>query len=110
MPGRSDQFTGLEKMIVIVANSLPDAVRGKLKLWCIEPKPNVFVSGVKDQLARKVVDLVLKYCPPESGILIFLEIPESPFFQIFVKGNPCKNISSLSGFQLICEKKSQEVV
>ena len=74
MPGRSDQFTGLEKMIVIVANSLPDAVRGKLKLWCIEPKPNVFVSGVKDQLARKVVDLVLKYCPPESGILIFLEI------------------------------------
>ena len=90
-------------MIVIVANALPDAVRGKLKLWCIEPKPNVFVSGVKDQLARRVVDLVLKHCPPESGILIFLELSKPPFYQIFVKRNPGKNISSISGFQLICD-------
>lgn len=93
-------------MIVIIANYLPDAVRGKLKLWCVEPQPNVFVSGIKDRLAKRVADMLLEHCPVESGLLIFLEIPKPPFFQILAKGNPKKNISSLSGFQLICEVNS----
>lgn len=42
-------------MLVVIAENLPDAVRGKMKLWFIEPKPNVFVSSVADALARKVV-------------------------------------------------------
>lgn len=97
-------------MIVIIANSLPDAVRGKLKLWCIEPKPNVFVSGIKDRLAQRVTDMLLKHCPVESGLLIFVETSTPPFFQIFAKGLPDKNISNISGFQLIYQLKSQGAV
>lgn len=29
-------------MVVVVADQIPDAVRGKMKLWFIELKPNVF--------------------------------------------------------------------
>ena len=39
-------------MIVVVADSIPPAIRGRMKLWFIEPKPNVFVSGVKDTVAN----------------------------------------------------------
>lgn len=91
-------------MIVIIANYLPDAVRGKLKLWFIEPQPNVFVSGIKDQLAQKVADMVLKHCPVESGLLIFLETSQTPFFKVLAKGNPKSTISSISGLQLIAQK------
>ena len=94
-------------MIVILANSLPDAVRGKLKLWCVEPKANVFVSGIKDQLAQQVADMLLEHCPPEAGLLIFLEISKPPFFRILAKGAPDKNISNISGFQLVYQIKSQ---
>ena len=93
-------------MIVIVANDLPDAIRGKLKLWCEEPRANVFVSGIKDQLAMRVAEMLLRHCPADSGLLIFLEIGRPPFFQIFAKGNPAKNISSLSGLQLVCERQT----
>ncbi|PCR01328.1 type I-E CRISPR-associated endoribonuclease Cas2, partial [Klebsiella pneumoniae] len=27
-----------------------------MKLWFVEPRPNVFVSGVKDSVAQTVVD------------------------------------------------------
>ena len=97
-------------MIVIVANDLPDAVRGKLKLWFVEPRANVFVSGIKDALADRVVELVLKHCREESGILIFKEIAAPPFYEIIVKGHPGKNISVISGFQLICEQEKPGVV
>lgn len=54
-------------MIVLAANSLPSAVRGKLKLWFEEPRPNVFVSGITDALADNVVDMLMERCPPASG-------------------------------------------
>jgi CRISPR-associated endoribonuclease Cas2 subtype I-E len=31
-------------MTVIVAHDTPDAIRGMLKRWFIEPRPNVFVG------------------------------------------------------------------
>ncbi len=94
-------------MIVVMANDLPDAVRGKLKLWFVEPRPNVFVSGVKDSLSLRVVEMVLKYCPPSSGLMIFQSISEPPFFMIYTKGEPLKDISSITGLQLIVEKTLQ---
>lgn len=97
-------------MIVIVANSLPDAVRGKLKLWFVEPRANVFVSGIKDSLADRVVELVLSHCTEESGILIFKEIAAPPFYEIIVRGHPGKDISVISGFQLIYEPNITDAV
>ena len=91
-------------MIVIVANALPDAVRGKLKLWFVEPKPNVFVSGIKDSLADRVVDLVLKYTPESSGLLVFKSTTKPPFYRIYAHGSPAKTLDIITGFQLILEK------
>ena len=92
-------------MIVAVANYFPDAVRGKMKLWFVEPRPNVFVSGIKDNLALNVVDMLMKYCPDESGLLIFMEISTPPFYRIYAKGSPTKTISSISGLQLVIDKR-----
>ena len=63
-------------MIVVIANSLPDRIRGRMKLWFIEPKPNVFVSGVTDHVADKVVSYLLDNCPLESGLLVFKSVGE----------------------------------
>ena len=91
-------------MIVLFANYLPNAVRGKVKLWFVEPHPNVFVSGAKDALSLSIVDMLLEYCPPESGLAIFQSISTPPFFRIFTKGQTTKHISDISGLQLVMEK------
>jgi len=91
-------------MIVLVCNDLPDAVRGKIKLWFVEPKPNIFVSGIKDSLADRVTDMLMEKCPSSSGIMIFKSIRNAPHFQIYVKGMPTKLLTSFSGLQCIIEK------
>ncbi len=57
-------------MLVVVANDLPPAVRGRMKLWFVEPRANVFVSGIKDSVADGVVKYLHEYCPPSAGLLI----------------------------------------
>lgn len=91
-------------MLVVIANDLPPAVRGRLKLWFIEPKANVFVSGVKDSVADAVIQLVLQYCPPESGVLIFKRIRKAPGFEIYGYGDPDKKLIEISGLRLTLEK------
>ena len=54
-------------MLIVLVNNLPPVVRGRMKLWFIEAKPNVFVSGLKDTVASKVVDYLFQYCPIESS-------------------------------------------
>ncbi len=53
-------------MLVVVANDLPPAVRGRMKLWFIEPRANIFVSGIKDSLAKKVVAYLHEHCPEKK--------------------------------------------
>lgn len=90
-------------MLVVVANDLPPAVRGRMKLWFIEPRPNVFVSGIKDSVATTVIDYLYKHCPTDSGILMFRSISQSPGYEIRTIGPPRKPIIELSGLQLIIE-------
>lgn len=90
-------------MIVIVANSLPDAVRGKIKLWFVEPKPNVFVSGITDSLADRVVEMLMEKVPPSSGMMIFKSTRGAPHFRIYVRGIPQKTLTAISGLQLLTE-------
>ena len=90
-------------MIVVVANHIPDAVRGKMKLWFIEPKPNVFISGIRDSLADNVMELLMQHCPQSSGLLIFKETNQPPFYRIYQQGTSNRTISTISGLQLIVE-------
>ena len=65
-------------MVVVIANHLPPAVRGRMKLWFIETKPNVFVSGIKDSVADSVIRYLYNHCPISSGLIIFQKINKPP--------------------------------
>ena len=91
-------------MLVVIANNLPPAVRGRMKLWFIEPRPNVFVSGVKDAVAKKVVEYLHRHCPMESGLMVFRKIPEAPGYEIISIGDTKLSITEISGLQLVIEK------
>lgn len=95
-------------MVVIVADSLPDALRGKIKLWFVEPKPNIFVSGITDALADRVVDLLMEKASASSGMVIFKSIRRAPHFRIYVRGIPQKQLTAISGLQLLIEKFAAE--
>jgi len=92
-------------VLVVLANDLPPAVRGRMKLWFIEPRPNVFVSGVKDSVADDVVNYLYKHCPSDSGIVIFQRIKQAPGYKVRGVGDPRRELISISGFQLILEKQ-----
>lgn len=95
-------------MLVVIANDLPPAVRGRMKLWFVEPRPNVFVSGVKDSVAYTVVDYLYKHCPPEAGLLIAQSINRPPGFEMRCIGPPRKPMIELSGLQLIVDSLRAE--
>ena len=92
-------------MLVVLANDLPPAVRGRMKLWFIEPRPNVFVSGVKDSVADGVVNYLYEHCESDAGIVIFQRINRAPGYKIRGVGGPRRELISISGLQLILEKQ-----
>lgn len=91
-------------MLVVIANDLPPAVRGRMKLWFVEPRPNIFVSGIKDSVAQNVVDYLLEQCPPSSGVLIFKRIKEPPGYSLCGIGSPKRKLVEISGLSLVHEK------
>lgn len=90
-------------MLVVVANDLPPAVRGRMKLWFVEPRANIFVSGIKDSVAKTVIDYLFKHCPPESGVVIFRSLPMPPGYEIRTIGPTRKAQIDISGLQLVVE-------
>jgi CRISPR-associated protein Cas2 len=96
-------------MLVVIANDLPPAVRGRMKLWFVEPRPNVFVSGVKDSVGKAVVDYLYQHCPPESGLMVFRRINEVPGYEIRGVGDTRRSIIEISGLQLVQEKGCETI-
>ena len=90
-------------MLVVVANDLPPAVRGRMKLWFVEPRANVFVSGVKDSVAKTVIEYLYKHCPTDSGIVIFRSLPGPPGYEVHSVGPTRKALTEISGLQLVIE-------
>lgn len=94
-------------MVVVVANHLPPAVRGRMKLWFLEPRPNVFVSGIKDSVADGVVNYLLNHCPSDSGFIIFQSSNKPPGYKIRGMGDPTRTLVEIAGMQLVQEKDGQ---
>lgn len=94
-------------MIVVMADKIPSAVRGRMKLWFIELRPNVFVSGVKDTVAKAVVDYLYDSCDLSSGLLIIESMRTAPYYKIKKKGSSLNNVRSISGLPLIFDKNSE---
>lgn len=92
-------------MLVVIANDLPPAVRGRMKLWFVEARPNIFVSGIKDSVADTVVEHLLQHCPDQSGLIIFKKCREAPGYRIYGMGTPKRKLTLISGLQLVVEKE-----
>jgi CRISPR-associated protein Cas2 len=75
-----------------------------MKLWFVEPRPNVFVSGIKDAIAKRVIAYLHKHCPPDSGLLIFSQQNTTPGYHIYGLGDPKRQLIDISGLQLVKEK------
>ncbi len=91
-------------MLVVLANDIPPAVRGRMKLWFVESRPNIFVSGIKDSVADDVVEYLYKHCPADSGLMIFQKIRKAPGYKIRGVGDTKRSLVEISGLQLIQEK------
>lgn len=91
-------------MTVIVANDVPPAIRGHLKRWFIEPRPNVFVGTLNARTHDKVMQFIVRNAPLEFG---FLSISSAPNAQGYVverfgpEGASGRNEVDLSGLLLI---------
>lgn len=91
-------------MLVVLANDIPPAVRGRMKLWFVESRPNIFVSGIKDSVADEVVEYLYKHCPTDSGLMIFQKIRKAPGYKIRGVGDTKRSLVEISGLQLVQEK------
>lgn len=90
-------------MTVLVANDTPPAVRGMLKRWFIEPRPNVFVGVVNPRVRHQVVQYVLRLAP-EVSLLVLAADNSVQGFSIEMYGQPDHRVVNLCGLQLIAEK------
>lgn len=95
-------WVGEDSLLFYAAGFIPTAVRGRM-LWFIEPRPNVFVSGVKDSVATTVVEYLHTHCPIDSGLLMFRSTSTAPGFEMITLGSPRKPVITISGLQLIVE-------
>lgn len=90
-------------MTVIIAHDIPPAIRGILKRWFVEPKPNVFVGT----LNRRTRDKVLQYVRRNAtglSLLVLTSEPSCQGFKVERWGTPDRRDVVLSGLSLIAEQ------
>ena len=90
-------------MTVIFANDVPPPVRGLLKRWFIEPRPNVFVGT----LNRRTRDKTLEYIKRNAeglGLLIISSDNNCQGFKIQTHGHTHRRDTEISGLWLVAEE------
>ncbi len=90
-------------MTVIVAHDTPDSIRGMLKRWFIEPRPNVFVGT----LNRRTRDKTLEYIKRNSEGIALLMISSDANcqgFRIDSSGEVRRKEVIKSGLWLVAEE------
>lgn len=93
-------------MTVIVANDTPDAVRGMLKRWFIEPKPNVFVGTLNPRTHGRVMDYIRRNTPVTFGMLVISSQPNCQGYvveRIGPYGSQGRKPVIISGIALVAE-------
>lgn len=90
-------------MTVIIANETPAAIRGMLKRWFVEPKPNVFVGSLNQRTRSKVIDYVTRNAK-NMGLLIIHSDRNCQGFKIERRGDPDRRDKDISGLWLVAEQ------
>ena len=94
-------------MTVIVARDTPDAVRGMLKRWFIEPRANVFVGTVNRRTREKTIAYLRAHARDWSALLVHSD-PNSQGYVLEHFGEPDRIGIALSGLQLVAEQWVEE--
>jgi CRISPR-associated protein Cas2 len=94
-------------MTVIVANDTPDAIRGMLKRWFIEPRPNVFVGSLNRRTHEKTIEYI-KRNAGDIGLLIVNICPNCQGFKIETTGPTDRKGVEVSGLWMVAEKWEDE--
>ncbi len=93
-------------MTVLICNDVPAAIRGHLKRWFIEPRPNVFVGTLNPRTHRKVLDFINRNAPSDFG---YMSISSAPNCQGYIiervgpEGKSGRKEIDISGISLIAE-------
>jgi len=90
-------------VIVIVANETPDAIRGLLKRWFIEPRPNVFVGTLNRRTHEKTIEYI-KRNASDIGLLIVSSFPNCQGYKVETTGPADRKGVEVSGLWMIAEK------
>lgn len=89
-------------MTVLIAQDTPPAVRGLLKRWFVEPKPNVFVGTVNRRVREKVLQYLKRHALTTSWLILTSE-PNCQGFKIDRWGTPDRRDVTISGLWLVAE-------
>lgn len=91
-------------MTVIIANDTPPAIRGLLKRWFIEPKPNVFVGTVNKRTREKTLEFIQRNAGPGLGLLVIHTERNCQGFCVRTWGETRRKPVDFMGLCLIAEK------
>lgn len=91
-------------MVVLITHKLPNSIRGRLKLWFIEPKPQVFISNLNGKNADNIIDMITKNSPPEAGGIIIRSNNSIDGFSVTEFGKSLDKIFVLDGICIFKEK------
>jgi len=94
-------------MTVIVAHDTPDAIRGMLKRWFIEPRPNVFVGTLNRRTHEKTVEYI-KRNAGDVGLLIVSAYPNCQGYKIETTGPTDRKGIEVSGLWMVAEQWEEE--
>ena len=94
-------------MTVIVCNDTPPAIRGMLKRWFVEPKPNVFVGTVNRRTRDKTIEYIRRNAPG-LGMLILATEQNSQGFSMTCYGDTPRKPVRYGGHYLVAEKWEDE--
>ena len=89
-------------MTVIITNDTPPAIRGMLKRWFIEPKPNVFVGSVNRRTRSKTLEFIRRNAPG-LGMLVIGDERNAQGYFVDYFGDTLRRPILRSGLQLMLE-------
>lgn len=94
-------------MTVIITNDTPPAIRGHLKRWFLEPKPNVFVGSINRRTRTKTLAFIRRNAPG-LGMLVIANQRNTQGFYVEYFGDTPRRPLNRSGLQVILESWADE--
>jgi CRISPR-associated protein Cas2 len=94
-------------MIVLIASDTPPAIRGLLRRWFLEPRPNVFVGSPNARTRVKLVEYIRRNAA-DLGLLVITDDDSCQGFGIESFGETRRRVVRRCGLELVAEDWDDE--